>query len=91
MYKRQAATWAESVSLTPTFSSSIAIVSFSLMIGIAPVSYTHLGHDSIAVDRIPIPGAEVKEGFSRIPMWVADMNFPSLPTIQEAIHARRCV
>ena len=46
------------------------------------------GHDSIAVDRIPIPGAEVKEGFSRIPMWVADMNFPSLPTIQEAIHAR---
>ena len=46
------------------------------------------GHDSIAVDQIPIPGAEVKEGFSRIPMWVADMNFPSLPTIQEAIHAR---
>ena len=46
------------------------------------------GHDAIAVDRIPIPGAEVKEGFSRIPMWVADMNFPSLPTIQEAIHAR---
>ncbi len=33
------------------------------------------GHDSIAVDQIPIPGAEVKEGFSRIPMWVADMNF----------------
>lgn len=32
------------------------------------------GHDSIAVDQIPIPGAEVKEGFSRIPMWVADMN-----------------
>ena len=31
-----AATWAESVSLSPTFSSSIAIVSFSLMIGIAP-------------------------------------------------------
>lgn len=46
------------------------------------------GHDAIAVDQIPIPGAEVKEGFSRIPMWVADMNFPSLPTIQEAIHAR---
>ena len=40
------------------------------------------GHDAIAVDQIPIPGAEVKEGFSRIPMWVADMNFPSLPTIQ---------
>ena len=46
------------------------------------------GHDAIAVDQIPIPGAEVKAGFSRIPMWVADMNFPSLPTIQEAMHAR---
>mgnify|MGYP000578692708 CR=1 FL=1 len=46
------------------------------------------GHDAIAVDQIPIPGAEVKDGFSRIPMWVADMNFPSLPTIQEAMHAR---
>ena len=46
------------------------------------------GHDAIAVDQIPIPGAEVKKGFSRIPMWVADMNFPSLPTIQEAMHAR---
>ena len=23
-----------------------------------------------------------------LPMWVADMNFPSLPTVQEAIHAR---
>ncbi|MCI5649212.1 MAG: aminotransferase class I/II-fold pyridoxal phosphate-dependent enzyme [Fusicatenibacter sp.] len=46
------------------------------------------GHDAIAVDVIPIPGAEVKEGFSIIPMWVADMNFPTLPTITEAIHAR---
>ena len=27
-----------------------------------------------AVDRIPIPGATIKEGFSKIPMWVADMN-----------------
>ena len=24
------------------------------------------GHDSIAVDQIPIPGAEVKEGFSDV-------------------------
>lgn len=46
------------------------------------------GHDAIAVDVIPIPGAAVKEGFSVIPMWVADMNFPTLPTITEAIHAR---
>ena len=30
-----------------------------------------------AVDRIPIPGATIKEGFSKIPMWVADMNVPT--------------
>ena len=46
------------------------------------------GRDSIAVDNIPIPGAEVKEGFDKIPMWVADMNFPTVPTIPEAIIQR---
>lgn len=46
------------------------------------------GHDAIAVDIIPVPGVEVEEGFSVIPMWVADMNFPSLPTITQAIHDR---
>lgn len=46
------------------------------------------GHDAIAVDTIPLPGAEVKEGFTKIPMWVADMNFPSLPTITQAISER---
>ena len=29
-----------------------------------------------------------KEGFDVIPMWVADMNFPALPTIQEAMIER---
>lgn len=46
------------------------------------------GKDSVAVEQIPIPGAEIKEGFSRIPMWVADMNFPTAPTIVEAIIER---
>ena len=46
------------------------------------------GQDSIAVDVIPFEGAEVKEGFSRPPMWVADMNFPTVPTITDAIIAR---
>ena len=46
------------------------------------------GKDSIAVDVIPIPGAEIKEGYTRIPMWVADMNFATVPTIQEAIIER---
>lgn len=46
------------------------------------------GHDAIAVDQIPMEGAKVKEGFSRLPMWVADMNFPTLPTILEAMEER---
>ena len=46
------------------------------------------GHDAIAVDTIPIPGVEVAEGFSAIPMWVADMNFPTLPTILEEVGER---
>ena len=46
------------------------------------------GRDSIAADRIPIPGGIVGEGFDPIPMWVADMNFPTVPTVQEAILQR---
>lgn len=50
------------------------------------------GWDAIAVDSVYNdsdfgPDAP-KEGFDVIPMWVADMNFPALPTIQEAIHLR---
>ncbi|MGI6095135.1 MAG: MalY/PatB family protein [Lachnospiraceae bacterium] len=46
------------------------------------------GHDAMAVDDIPTYGAAVKEGFSIIPMWVADMNFPVFPGITEAIQER---
>ena len=42
------------------------------------------GKDAIAVELIPFPDASVQEGFSKIPMWVADMNFATAPTIQEA-------
>ncbi len=53
------------------------------------------GKDAIAVDMVggfnpafgfgfPAP----KEGFDAIPMWVADMNFATVPTIQEAVIAR---
>ena len=48
------------------------------------------GKDAMAVDALGLqgfPGAP-KEGFDAIPMWVADMNFPTVPTITEAI-ARR--
>lgn len=46
------------------------------------------GKDAIAVEHIPIPGAQVKEGFDRVPMWVADMNFPTVPTVVEAMMER---
>lgn len=46
------------------------------------------GRDAAAVDMIPYQGVQVREGFSKIPMWVADMNFPAVPTIPEAIIER---
>lgn len=48
------------------------------------------GWDAIAVERLGKKGAPnaPKEGFDIIPMWVADMNFPVLPTIQKSIIAR---
>lgn len=46
------------------------------------------GKDSIAVDEIPYKNVSVKEGFRRIPMWVADMNFATAPTIPEAVIRR---
>lgn len=46
------------------------------------------GMDAIAVDKIPFDNVEVKEGFTRLPMWVADMNFATVPTITEAITER---
>ena len=50
------------------------------------------GQDAIAVDGIGIPGgaapAAPQDGFDFIPMWVADMNFPVVPTIQDAIIER---
>lgn len=50
------------------------------------------GKDAIAVDGVGqmdgfAPSAP-KEGFDLIPMWVADMNFPTVPTVQEAIIRR---
>ena len=51
------------------------------------------GEDAVAVDSIGIAPPEMgvpsapKEGFDYIPMMVADMNFPTCPTIPEAITA----
>ena len=48
------------------------------------------GWDAIAVDGLGsshAPG-KPKDGFDAIPMWVADMNFPTVPTIPQAIIRR---
>ena len=47
-----------------------------------------VGKDALAVETIPFEGAEIQEGFSRIPMWVADMNFATAPSIPEAVIGR---
>ena len=50
------------------------------------------GKDAIAVDGLgTLPGFAPdlpKEGFDTIPMWVADMNFPTVPSICDAIMER---
>lgn len=50
------------------------------------------GKDAIAVDMIgkmPTLAPRLpKKGFDVIPMWVADMNFPTAPSIQEAMIER---
>lgn len=50
------------------------------------------GKDAIAVDGLgTVPGMspdKPKESFDAIPMWVADMNFATAPSIQDAIIQR---
>ncbi|MBQ9323235.1 MAG: aminotransferase class I/II-fold pyridoxal phosphate-dependent enzyme, partial [Clostridia bacterium] len=46
------------------------------------------GQSIIAVDYIPLPGVKVDEGVSPIPMWVADMSFPTAPCVLEALEKR---
>lgn len=46
------------------------------------------GKDSIAMEVIPFPDVEIQEGFSRLPMWVADMNFATAPSIVKHMQER---
>ena len=49
------------------------------------------GMDALAVDGLGQGGSapdQQREGFDVIPMWVADMNFPTVPTVPEAIIRR---
>lgn len=45
--------------------------------------------DAIAIDGTKMfAGKVLKDGFDEIPMWIADMNFATVPTIPEAIIER---
>lgn len=49
------------------------------------------GLDSVAVDdpgHSPSAPGGPGEGYDAIPMWVADMNFPTVPTVPDALIAR---
>lgn len=54
--------------------------------------YDRRGMDALAVDALGQPGGfapdKPKDGFSVIPMWVADMNFATVPMIPAAIIER---
>lgn len=50
------------------------------------------GHDALAVDGLGdgtgLAPAAPREGFSSIPLWVADMSFATAPSITAAMHER---
>ena len=52
------------------------------------------GKDALAIDGIGADKVwgnepdEPKEGFDFIPMWVADMNFPTCPSVTETVIER---
>ena len=53
------------------------------------------GWDSFAVEApacgrpdMPMGMIRIREGFDLIPMWVADMNFPTVPSVPEALTRR---
>ena len=54
--------------------------------------YDRKGKDAVAVDAFGRegfgPGPNAKPGFDMIPMWVADMNFATAPSITEAVAKR---
>ena len=49
------------------------------------------GLDALAVDAVGRPGGSLpapRDGFDPIPMWVADMNFPTVPSVPQAMAER---
>ena len=46
------------------------------------------GKDAIAANNIPYSDVKVEEGFTTIPMWVADMSFALAPPVISALEKR---
>ncbi len=51
------------------------------------------GKDALAVDNLPngfgiVDEVHVRDGLDCIPMWIADMNFATVPTVTEALIER---
>lgn len=46
------------------------------------------GKDASAVDDFPLNGVSISPEFSLIPMWVADMNFATVPSVSAAMMQR---
>lgn len=50
--------------------------------------YKRSGQDCVAVDAPRFDIGQQREGFDLIPMWIADMNFPTAPSVVEAMAQR---
>ena len=46
------------------------------------------GKDAVAANNIPFQNVKVEEGFTSIPMWVADMSFVLAPPVISALEKR---
>lgn len=52
------------------------------------VEYVHVPQEDGTAPTIPVSELKIQEGLDLIPMWVADMNFPTCPSILEAMETR---
>ncbi len=52
------------------------------------VEYVHVTQEDGTAPTIPVSELKIQEGLDLIPMWVADMNFPTCPSILESMETR---
>lgn len=52
------------------------------------VEYVHVPQPDGTAPKVAVDQLQMQEGFDLIPMWVADMNYPTCPSILEAVETR---